>query len=139
MRLTSFTDFGLRALMRMAGQPDRAVSTATLAAELAISRNHLAKVMSTLAAAGILTTRRGGGGGAMLARPADQIRLGDVVALLEADQALVPCFASQSAAPCTLLPHCRLKSRLASAEAAFIAALNTSTLADCAHPAAPPS
>ena len=135
MRLTSFTDFGLRALMRMAGQPDRPFSTAELAAEFAVSRNHLAKVMSTLAAAGILTTRRGGGGGAMLARPADQIRLGDVVALLEADQALVECFAAGGGA-CTLTPRCRLKSRLAQAESAFIADLNTSTLADCAyHPA----
>jgi len=135
MRLTSFTDFGLRALMRMAGQPDRPFSTAELAAEFAVSRNHLAKVMSTLAAAGILTTRRGGGGGAMLARPADQIRLGDVVALLEVDQALVECFAAGGGA-CTLTPRCRLKSRLAQAESAFIAALNTSTLADCAyHPA----
>lgn len=135
MRLTSFTDFGLRALMRMAGQPERPFSTAELAAEFAVSRNHLAKVMSTLAAAGILTTRRGGGGGAMLARPADQIRLGDVVALLEADQALVECFAAGGRA-CTLTPRCRLKSRLAQAESAFIADLNTSTLADCAyHPA----
>ena len=32
MRLTSFTDFGLRALMRMASEPDRAFSTADLAA-----------------------------------------------------------------------------------------------------------
>ena len=121
--------------MRMAGQPERPFSTAELAAEFAVSRNHLAKVMSTLAAAGILTTRRGGGGGAMLARPADQIRLGDVVALLEADQALVECFAAGGGA-CTLTPRCRLKSRLAQAESAFIADLNTSTLADCAyHPA----
>ncbi|MEH6752310.1 MAG: Rrf2 family transcriptional regulator [Paracoccaceae bacterium] len=135
MRLTSFTDFGLRALMRMAGAPDRAFSTADLATEFGVSRNHLAKVMSTLAAAGLLITRRGGGGGAMLARPAETIRLGDVVALLEADQALVECFAASGGA-CTLTPHCRLKSRLSRAEAAFIADLNTSTLADCAyHPA----
>ncbi|MAN15449.1 MAG: Rrf2 family transcriptional regulator [Dinoroseobacter sp.] len=130
MRLTSFTDFGLRVLMCMAGQPARAFTTAELARKLGVSRHHLAKVISRLAAANLLVTRRGGGGGAMLARAPEAIRLGDVVALLEADQALVDCFAA-SGGTCTLTPHCRLRGRLAEAEAAFIADLNRGTLADC--------
>ncbi len=132
MRLTSFTDFGLRVLMRMAGEPERAFTTAELADEFIVSRNHLAKVISALAGAGYLETRRGGGGGAMLAKPAGDIRLGDVVARLEADQALVECFAVSGNA-CTLTPRCRLKARLAHAEAAFIDDLNRSTLADCVY------
>ncbi|WP_417211616.1 RrF2 family transcriptional regulator [Antarctobacter sp.] len=130
MRLTSFTDYGLRVLMRLAGSPDRAFSTAELATEFGVSRNHLAKVVSTLASNGFLKTSRGGGGGAILARPADEIRLGEVVSLLEADQALVECFAPQGNT-CTLTPTCRLKNRLAKAESAFIASLNKGTLADC--------
>lgn len=132
MRLTTFTDFGLRALMRLAGEPDRAFSTAELAQEFAVSRHHLAKVISVLAGAGLIATRRGGGGGAMLARPADQIRLGEVVRLLEADQVLVECFAP-SGNLCPLTPRCRLRARLARAEAAFLAALDESTLADCIY------
>ncbi|MFZ1467594.1 MAG: Rrf2 family transcriptional regulator [Paracoccaceae bacterium] len=131
MRLTSFTDFGLRALMRMASAPDRAFSTADLADEFALSRNHLTKIVATLAQAGIVTTRRGGGGGAMLARPADQIRLGDVVRLLETGQALVDCFQA-SGGDCSITGCCRLKARLRSAEAAFLADLDRSTLADIA-------
>jgi len=132
MRLTSFTDYGLRVLMRMAGTTDRGYTAADLAAEFRVSRNHLAKVISALAAAGLLETRRGGGGGAMLARAPEDIRLGDVVAILEADQALVECFASGTST-CTLNPQCRLKARLAHAEAAFVADLNRSTLADCVY------
>jgi len=132
LRLTSFTDFGLRVLMRMAGAPERPFTAAELADEFQISRNHLAKVISALAGAGYLETRRGGGGGAMLARPAGDIRLGDVVARLEADQALVECFAASGNA-CTLTPRCRLKARLAHAEAVFIDDLNRSTLADCVY------
>lgn len=49
MRLTSFTDLGLRALMRLASAPDRAFSTADLADEFALSRNHLTKIVATLA------------------------------------------------------------------------------------------
>jgi len=136
MRLTSFTDYGLRVLMRMAGDPDRAFTTGELADEFRISRNHLAKVISALAGAGLLQTRRGGGGGASLARAPEDIRLGEVVALLEADQALVECFSPDGHA-CTLAPHCRLKARLAHAEAAFIADLDLSTLADCVYRPAP--
>lgn len=132
MRLTTFTDFGLRVLMRMAGEPDRPFTTTELADEFRISRNHLAKVISSLSAGGYLETRRGGGGGAILARRTEDILLGDVVALLEADQALVECFLPGGAA-CTLTPQCRLKARLAGAEAAFIADLNTSSLADCVY------
>lgn len=136
MRLTSFTDFGLRVLMRMAGDPERPFTTAELADEFRVSRNHLAKVISALAGAGSLETRRGGGGGAILARPASDIRLGEVVARLEVDQALVECFAASGNA-CTLTPRCRLKARLAQAEAAFIDELNHSTLADCIYRPAP--
>lgn len=133
MRLTSFTDYGMRVLMRLAADPSRAFTTAELATEFRISRNHLAKVISALAAGGMLRTRRGGGGGAELARPPASIRLGDVVTLLEADQALVECFAPGNGA-CTFLPDCHLKSRLARAERAFIDDLNRSTLADCVYP-----
>ncbi|MFP4295818.1 MAG: RrF2 family transcriptional regulator [Halothiobacillaceae bacterium] len=135
MHLTSFTDYGLRVLMRMAGATDRAFTTAELASEFQVSRNHLAKVISALSAGGLLVSRRGAGGGVKLARPPEMIRLGDVVALLESGQALVECFQPDNTA-CTLLPRCRLKSRLAHAEAAFVADLNRGTLADCAwHPA----
>ena len=61
MRLTSFTDYGLRMLMRMASAPDQAFSTAELAEEFRLSRNHLTKIMQQLARGGIVETRRGGG------------------------------------------------------------------------------
>ncbi|MDP4031591.1 MAG: Rrf2 family transcriptional regulator [Pseudorhodobacter sp.] len=135
MRLTSFTDFGLRALMRMVSAPDRAFSSADLATEFGLSRHHLTKIMAALAQAGIVTTRRGAGGGAMLARPAREIRLGDVVRVLEAGQMLVTCFAIGGGG-CTITSCCRLKARLRAADAAFLAELDRSTLADIALPAA---
>lgn len=133
MRLTTFTDYGLRMLMRLASDPDRAFSTADLADEFGLSRHHLAKIMQHLARAGLIETRRGGGGGAVLARPADRVRLGDVVALLEEGQPLVECFASDGG-DCTIGGLCRLKARLRSAENRFLADLNRSTLADVALP-----
>ena len=136
MRLTSFTDYGLRALMRMASAPERAFSTAEIADEFGISRNHLNKVIQRLARHGFVATRRGAGGGAMLARPADEIGLGNLVRLLEKDQALVECFSSQGA--CCVTPVCRLKGKLYAAEMAFLAELDRCTLADIALPAPVP-
>lgn len=131
MRLTSFTDYGLRMLMRMASAPERAYTTAELANEFGLSRNHLTKIMQRLAGAGIVQTRRGSGGGAVLARAAEDIHLGQVVRLLEQGQPLVECFKADGS-DCTLEGHCRLKSRLRNAESAFIADLDQSTLADVA-------
>ena len=76
MRLTSFTDFALRALMRLAGEPDRSFATNEIAAEFGISRNHLAKVVRDLADSGFIATQRGVGGGFSLARPAQSITIG---------------------------------------------------------------
>jgi len=118
-------------LMRMASAPEQVYSTADLADEFGLSRNHLAKIMQHLARAGLIETRRGGGGGAALARPAAEIRLGAVIRLLEEGQPLAECLSADGGG-CTLDGRCRLKSRLRSAETVFLAALDRSTLADIA-------
>lgn len=133
MRLTSFTDYGLRMLMRMASAPGTAFSTADLAEEFRLSRNHLTKIMQQLARGGIVQTRRGGGGGAVLIRDPAAVRLGDVVRLLEQGQALVECF-GPTGGDCTVEGCCRLRARLRQAEARFIEDLNRSSLADIALP-----
>ena len=133
MKLTTFTDFGLRALMRLAGAPDRSFSTSEIAAEFGISRHHLIKVVGELAEAGFVTTQRGGGGGFRLARSAQAISLGEVVRVLEGRHALVECF-RKDGGNCVLKPRCRLKGKLASAREAFLRELERTTLADCAYP-----
>ncbi len=136
MRLTSFTDFALRALMRLAGEPTRSFATNEIAAEFGISRNHLAKVVRDLAGSGFIATQRGAGGGFTLARPAETITLGEVVRALEGPHALVECFRDDGGS-CVLTPRCRLKSKLASAREAFMRELDGTTLAECAYPARP--
>lgn len=136
MRLTMFTDYGLRALMRLAGAPERTFSVPEIAEEFAISRDHLMKVVRELTRHGFIVTQRGAAGGIRLSRPANEIRLGSVVRVLEARHALVECF-GQDAYACRLLPRCRLKTRLAKAREAFLNDLDRSTLADCAYPVSP--
>jgi Rrf2 family nitric oxide-sensitive transcriptional repressor len=133
MRLTVFTDFGLRALMRLASAPERSFSTGEIATEFEISRNHLTKVVRDLAEGGFVTTQRGAGGGFRLARPAHAITLGEVVRALEHRHALVECFRDDGGC-CVLRSQCRLKGRLAAAREAFMRELDRTTLAECAYP-----
>jgi Rrf2 family nitric oxide-sensitive transcriptional repressor len=130
MRLTSFTDYGLRALMRLAASPDQLMTSEALADVLGVSKHHLVKVLQDLTAAGYVRSVRGGGGGVALARGATTIRIGDVVRYLERDQPLVECFRADGGA-CCIMPECRLRFMLAHAGTAFIDSLNDFTLADC--------
>ena len=130
MRLLTSTDFALRVLMRLSATPDAHVSTDTLARELVISRNHLHKIVQYLAEAGLVRTIRGARGGVMLARPAGEIKVGEVIRSHEQDQALVECFRADGGA-CNLLPRCRLRGMLDAAKNAFYQHLDRYTLADC--------
>jgi Rrf2 family transcriptional regulator, nitric oxide-sensitive transcriptional repressor len=130
MRLLASTDLALRVLMRLSSAADGHVSTETLARELNVSRHHLHKIAQYLTEAGLARTIRGVHGGVMLARPAVDIRLGDVIRRHEHDQALVECFRHDGGA-CTLLPSCRLRAMLADAKDAFYEHLDRFTLADC--------
>jgi Rrf2 family nitric oxide-sensitive transcriptional repressor len=133
MRLLVSTDLALRVLMRLSAAPDRHISTDVLARELQVSRNHLHKIVQYLTDAGLVRTIRGARGGVMLARPAAEIRVGDVVRDHEEDQVLVECFREDGGA-CTLLPRCRLRGMLAAAKDVFYRYLDQYTLADCVGP-----
>lgn len=133
MRLTSFTDYALRALMRLAGEPERLFTTEQIAREFAISRNHLTKVVGELSAAGFIATQRGLGGGFRLARRPDDITIGEIVRRLELRHALVECFRGDGGI-CVITPKCRLKKKLAMAQEAFLAELDKTQLSECAYP-----
>jgi len=132
MRLTQFTDFGLRALMILAGQPRRSFTTGEIAMRAGVPRNHMVKIVRELAQAGFIKTRRGKGGGFMLARDARAISLGAVARRLETGSALVECFRADGG-HCRLTCGCGLRRHLAQAQEAFFAALDAVPLADIAY------
>lgn len=119
--------------MRLGAAPGQLRSTEVLAAEIGVPRNHVHKIVQALAEAGLVRTVRGARGGVALARPLDEIRVGAVVRRLESGLALVECFRADGGA-CRLTPECRLRGMLGRAREAFLAALDTATLADCVVP-----
>lgn len=129
MRLTAFTDFGLRALILLADKNPEILSASTIADHFSVSRHHMAKVLQELAAAGFVEGIRGAQGGVRLARDPRDIRIGDVVRALD-NQPLVECF-SDEGSNCALLPRCRLKGMLFRAHQGFLRELDRFTLSDC--------
>lgn len=135
MRLTLHTDYALRVLIHLGLRQDRRVAIREIAEAYRISENHLVKVVHNLGRGGFVETTRGKGGGLRLARPAEQIRVGDVVRFTEEDMALVACFqAAPEGGRCALIDACRLQSLLGEALAAFMAVLDSQTLADLLRP-----
>lgn len=136
MRLTVFSDYSLRLLMFAAQRGERLSTIEEVASAYGISRFHLMKVAQTLGNAGFLQNLRGRSGGLRLARPAAEIRLGDVIRVTEEDMALVACFEG-GAQDCPLMAACGLQGVLSEAMGAFMAVLDRTTLADVAGAALP--
>jgi Rrf2 family nitric oxide-sensitive transcriptional repressor len=130
MQLTKFSDYALRVLMYAHAAGDRRVTIEEMAASYRISRAHLMKVVNALTRAGYLTAVRGRSGGLTLARPADKIRLGEVIRTTEPDFALVECFATGN--QCVITACCSLPRVLNQALAAFLDAMDQHTVASVA-------
>ena len=138
MRLTQWTDYSLRMLMFCALHQERprAPTVGEIAEAHGISRSHLTKIAMTLAAAGLLETTRGRGGGLRLLKPAEQIRVGDVLRMTETDFKQVECFDDEHNS-CRITHFCQLKGALSEAMEAYLAVLDACSVADLVKPAAP--
>src|SRR5512142_282347 len=104
MRLTAYTDYSLRVLIRLALRPGQLVTIAEIARSYDISEQHLMKVVHQLGVAGYIETVRGHGGGMRLARKPAEIVIGDVVRHTEPDLCLVECFRAPHS--CVIAPAC---------------------------------
>ncbi|MBN3754872.1 Rrf2 family transcriptional regulator [Paraburkholderia sp. Tr-20389] len=132
MKLTTFSDYALRVLIFAAIEPEDGLTVSRVADAYGISLNHLMKVVQFLGQAGWLDTARGRGGGFTLARPAGEIRLGDVIRATEGDQRFIECV-DKNGGKCCILPACTLPAAIHAAQEAFYRVLNQYTLADVAQ------
>jgi len=129
MKLTAFTDYSLRVLIYLAAAPERRATVSEIAAAFDVKENHLTKVVHHLGKRGWVETTRGKGGGLLLAKPAKDICIGDVVRDTEGQAMPAECFAAEEST-CAIVSCCRLKGVLAEAVKAFYAVLDRYTLAD---------
>jgi Rrf2 family nitric oxide-sensitive transcriptional repressor len=129
MRLTIRTNLAMRTLMFCALNPDRTVNKQEIATACNASENHLAQVIHLLARNGFLITQRGRSGGMRLARPPEDIRVGEVFRTFEAVLPFTECDAAEDNT-CPLVAACRLRCVLHDALAAFYEVLDRSTVRD---------
>lgn len=129
MRLTRFTDNALRCLIYLGRNTDRVVTVGEVSRKMAMSEDHLLKVVRRLVELGYVRTLRGRRGGVQLSKPAAEIVVGDIVRNTEDNLSLVPCFAPGDAS-CPLAPDCQLAGLLDDALGAFFGVLRQKTLAE---------
>lgn len=129
MHLTLHADYSLRVLLYLASRPERVVSTLEVSEAYGISKNHLVRVVQTLAQHGFLEVRPGRSGGIRLAREPEDINVGKVLRAAEPDYCLVECFNGEKNT-CPIAPACGLKGMLYEAREAFLGVLDQYTLAD---------
>ncbi len=129
MKLTAYTNFALRTLMYCALCDKNLCRVQDVSDAFGISKAHLVKAANQLVQTGYLESVRGRSGGIRLARPANQIIVGEVVRHTEGDMALVECFDPETNT-CPLMEVCRLNRALFRARDAFLAVLDDITIAD---------
>jgi Rrf2 family nitric oxide-sensitive transcriptional repressor len=116
MRLTTFTNLGLRTLMHLAKLPASQLSSVPEISKVYnISQNNMVKVAAKLKKHGYITAIRGENGGILLALPQDKISIGQVIRNLENHLDVIDCMASHY----QLMPSCKLKKALSKSIEAF--------------------
>lgn len=81
MKLTSQEEYGLRCLLRIARQ-EGGLTLPEISEAEGLSLSYAGKLMRVLRRGGLVRSARGQTGGYALARPADKVRIGEVLALL---------------------------------------------------------
>ncbi|MBF60340.1 MAG: Rrf2 family transcriptional regulator [Halomonas sp.] len=129
MKLTSYTNFALRSLQLAALKEPDLIRVDDVVRVHGLARPHIVKIVHELGRAGYVATQRGRNGGFRLARPAEDIVIGDVVRLTEGPLDLVECF-NPERNTCPLIGICNLSRALKEATGAFMAVLDNLTLSD---------
>ena len=92
MKLSTKGRYGLRALIDLAlYSENETVSIQSIARRQNISDSYLEQLMRKLRSAGLIVSVRGAQGGYKLARPANEISVGDVLRALEGSLEAVTC------------------------------------------------
>jgi len=128
MRLTRFSDIGLRVLIYLerAGERPHPVTVAEIGKQFDIPLNHLVKVVGQLAKLGWVQATRGRNGGLRLAADPATLTIGQVLRKLEGeDDELVDCEGTD----CALKLDCQLRGMLRAGMRAFYEAMDRYTLA----------
>lgn len=137
LQLTKRTEYGLIALVHLVDREGEFVSAREIGDAYPVPKRLLAEVLKDLGRSGLVDSQRGATGGYALARPADSIRLGEVIAAVEGAPSLTGCDSSlgaYTAGGCDVSPVCPIKSPMQRIRIGIWDLLQRTTLRDLASP-----
>lgn len=133
LQFSQRTEYGLRALMELAARRGEGhVPARQIAKSQRIPVRFLEHQLAALHKAGIVDSQRGPGGGCALARDPSEIRIAEIVEVLEGS--LVPMFCLEPHEdPCWQSHQCGLQEMWSKVESAVRGVFEQTTLADLVH------
>jgi len=129
MRVTAYSNYALRTLMYAALKGDELSRVKDIAEAYNISKAHLVKCVHQLGQWGYLDNYRGRNGGFKLAKPANEITVGEVLRHTEDCFDLVECFIPETST-CPLTQFCKLSLTFHEALKAFLNVVDGVTVED---------
>lgn len=129
MRISTRGEYGVRAMLDLAlHSSDEPVPLSAIAARQDISEHYLEQLISALRKAGLVISFRGAQGGYQLAKPAEEITIGDIIRTLEGPIAPMKCV-EDSHAGCTQSERCATRVLWQKLQASIEEVLENTTLA----------
>jgi Rrf2 family protein len=137
MKLSKRGEYGLRAMIDLASwnHNTTVIQIREIAEREQIPSKFLEQILLALKNAGLLQSKMGVGGGYYLAKPADQITLGQIIRILDGPLAPIRCVSHMAYEPCGCPDEetCGLRMVMADVRNAIAGILDKTTLADVAH------
>jgi Rrf2 family transcriptional regulator, cysteine metabolism repressor len=135
MRLSSTDIYAFQALGYLGTRPSSAVTRSEdISVATGVARPYLARVLATLVASGLVVSKKGARGGYVLARPADQISLRDVMRAIDGPIAPLSCVSLKWHEACPEEARCHARSAVyLRLRDVMLEALSHATVADLAR------
>ncbi len=131
--LTKKGKYGLKAMVHLAGVANgQLISASEIAKKHHIPRKFLDNIFAELRNAGFVTSRKGKGGGFCLARPANEIAVGNIIRVLDGALAPIACASKTDYHPCDDCDEdvCEVRQMMLDVREAIANVLDHRTLAD---------
>lgn len=133
MRISTRGEYGVRAMFDLAiNHGQGPISLKTIAERQVISEHYLEQLMAALRKAGLVTSKRGAQGGYELAYSPDEIKVGDIVRVLEGPITPLDCLAVNTGTGpyCAQPEQCVLRGLWKSLQDSMEQVLDNTTLED---------
>lgn len=139
LQISRKIDYGLRAMIFLAGRPaGELLPFREVARRIDVPEDFLAKILKTLADAGLVLSQRGNGGGYALAKAAADISFLDVIEAVEGPVKVNVCLQDGDGAPdhdaCSVAPSCTMLSVWREGQERMLEVYRKATLAELASP-----